>query len=423
MVNTLATATSAAGERYARVASHSAGAERLGLALLWIVGFSSGFVLFEPAPYEFLTLAAFLLFASAGLTISAAHLPLLFLLIVYCIGLAIGVMPVLSEEKTLLWTIVSCYMAATALLYALLLADNTQRRLDALLAGYVASAIVVSGIAILAYFGLLPSSETFLHFGRAKATFKDPNVFGPFVVLPGLLLMQRAMLGGARDLLFSGAKVLLIAGALLLSFSRGAWAHFGSSAILMLLLCFITARSTLLRLRIILLAVAGAFAIVAFLVALLSVPQVAELFQERASLVQDYDAGQTGRFGRHFLGALMVLDYPLGIGPFQFAKHLLEDPHNSFLDAFMTGGWLGGVTWLALMVITLLFGLRHVFRATPWQMTYIAVFATYVGEFAESYIIDVQHWRHYFLIIGLLWGLMVVQLRSQDEPALAHERH
>jgi hypothetical protein len=25
----------------------------------------------------------------------------------------------------------------------------------------------------------------------------------------------------------------------------------------------------------------------------------------------------------------------------------------------------------------------------------------------ESYIIDVQHWRHYFLIMGVLWGLVI----------------
>src|SRR5262249_40106240 len=141
------------------------------------------------------------------------------------------------------------------------------------------------------------------------------------------------------------------------------------------------------------------------------------------SLVQHYDTGEQGRFGRHLLGALMILDYPLGIGPLQFSKYLPEDPHNSFLDAFMAGGWLGGVTWLVLMLLTLVVGLRYALRATPWQMTYIAIFATYVGAFGESYIIDVQHWRHYYLILGLLWGLMAVQTKSPGEPAYSYERN
>ena len=47
------------------------------------------------------------------------------------------------------------------------------------------------------------------------------------------------------------------------------------------------------------------------------------------------------------------------------------------------------------------------FVRTPWRTAYIALYATFVAETGESYIIDVQHWRHYFLIMGALWGLFV----------------
>ncbi len=46
------------------------------------------------------------------------------------------------------------------------------------------------------------------------------------------------------------------------------------------------------------------------------------------------------------------------------------------------------------------------FVTTPWRSTYIAVYAAFVATAAESAIIDSDHWRHYFLIIGVLWGLM-----------------
>jgi hypothetical protein len=29
----------------------------------------------------------------------------------------------------------------------------------------------------------------------------------------------------------------------------------------------------------------------------------------------------------------------------------------------------------------------------------------------ESVIIDIDHWRHYFLILGVLWGLMAASAR------------
>ena len=123
--------------------------------------------------------------------------------------------------------------------------------------------------------------------------------------------------------------------------------------------------------------------------------------------MQNYDAGHLGRFGRHILGALMIFDHPLGVGPLQFSKYFPEDPHNSFLDAFMAGGWLGGFTFLALVLVTLCDRLPPRLRAHAWQPTYIAVYAAFVGEVGESYIIDVQHWRHYYLIMGMVWGLLL----------------
>jgi hypothetical protein len=73
----------------------------------------------------------------------------------------------------------------------------------------------------------------------------------------------------------------------------------------------------------------------------------------------------------------------------------------------MAGGWISGAAYLALTLVTLTIGLRYVFVRTPWRTAYIALYATFVAEVAESYIIDVQHWRHYFLIMGVLWGLVI----------------
>jgi len=391
-------------------ASRAAGnifVERLRLSTLWLVGAASGFVMIEPAPYEFLIILSALVFAATRLTLRAGHMPLLFLLIFYNIGFATSLLPVVTLDDTVKWTAVSCFLSMTTLFFAIALVDDTARHTDILLRGYIASAVITSLIAILAYFKLIPGWETFIFALRARSTFKDPNVFGPFLILPGLIVLQRIMFGGVRGFLLNGAVALIIAAGLFLSFSRGAWGHFGASALLMLFFTFITTRSSAERLRIVITAIIGAVMIAAFILALLSLDAVANLFKERASLVQNYDAGHLGRFGRHILGALMIFDHPLGVGPLQFSKYFPEDPHNSFLDAFMAGGWLGGFTFLALTLVTLWAGLRQVFLRMPWQPTYIAVYAAFVGEVGESYIIDVQHWRHYYLIMGLVWGLVV----------------
>ena len=85
--------------------------------------------------------------------------------------------------------------------------------------------------------------------------------------------------------------LLVMLAALLLTFSRGAWGQFAFAALVMMVLTFVTTRSTNERIRIVLVAVAGSWSSRPFVAALLSIDQVAELFKERASLEQSYDTG------------------------------------------------------------------------------------------------------------------------------------
>jgi hypothetical protein len=220
--------------------------------------------------------------------------------------------------------------------------------------------------------------------------------------------MGRVLAGQYRSLVFSVGLIGLMSLAILLTFSRGAWGHLVVSAVLMAGFTFLTVQTRRERLRIAFFAVLGLAVVALAFAAILSIGSVGTMFSERAELVQGYDAGPQGRFGRYLPGFLLMLDNPIGIGPLQFTHYFPEDPHNSFLDAFVAGGWLGGVVHLTLMVLTLGFGLRHVFVRTPWQRTYIAIYATFAAEVGESIIIDVQHWRHFYLLIGLVWGLVAV---------------
>jgi hypothetical protein len=131
------------------------------------------------------------------------------------------------------------------------------------------------------------------------------------------------------------------------------------------------------------------------------------MFKQRASFDQSYDSGRFGRFGRYILGAEMALDRPFGIGPLQFIRYFPEDTHNSYLNAFMSGGWLSGICYPALVLVTALNGFRYIFVRAPWQRAYLAVFAAYLGTVGESFIIDTDHWRHFWMMLGLMWGMFV----------------
>jgi hypothetical protein len=145
--------------------------------------------------------------------------------------------------------------------------------------------------------------------------------------------------------------------------------------------------------------------LMALIAVLLSFDSIAEMFRQRASFDQSYDEGRFGRFGRHILGADMALDMPFGIGPLQFHNYFPEDTHNSYLNAFMSGGWLSGVCYPALIAVTVVMGFRHVFTPVPWQRAYVAVFAVFLGTAGENFVIDTDHWRHFWMMLGTMWGM------------------
>jgi hypothetical protein len=398
--------------------------ERIRCMMLWLTGASGAIVFIEPSPYEvmsFLTIAVFLF---SGLTLSPGLMPLGVLLVLINTGYCISGWTVFDDPRVLPWLLTSWYLALTAVFFAAMLGVNTQQRLDALLRGCVIGGVIASLAAIIGYFRLFPSlNDLLLLYDRARGTFKDPNVLGAFLVFPTLLVLQPIFAGTFRQAAKSAALLALLAPAILLSFSRAAWGQIVYTAAIMLALTFITTRSPSHRLRIVLLSMAGVVLMGLFIAALLSIDIVADLFKQRASFEQSYDLGAQGRFGRYWLGALLALDKPIGIGPLQFAKFFPEDTHDSFLNAFMSGGWLAGACYPVLMALTLFFGLRAVFVRTPWQQTTIAVFAGFFGVVSESVIIDIDHWRHTFLLLGVMWGLIAATRRYEAREAARQRLH
>ena len=365
--------------------------ERLRCLMLWLTGASGAIVFFEPIPYEVMSFLTLVVFIIGGLTVSPGLMPLAVLLVLLNTGYSISGWSVLDDERVAPWLFTSWYLALTAVFFAAMLGVNTEARLNALTRGCVIGGVIASLAAIIGYFRIFPSqNELLLLYDRARGTFKDPNVLGAFLIFPTLLAMQPVISGRLAQAAKGVMLLGIMAPAILLSFSRAAWGQIVYTAILMLALTFITTRSPPQRLRIVLLSLTGVVVLAGFIAALLSIDIVADLFKQRASLEQSYDLGAQGRFARYGLGAILALDKPFGIGPLQFSKYFPEDTHNSFLNAFMSGGWLSGACYPALVAITLVFGFRAVFVRTRWQQTSITVFAALFGVVSEGFIIDID---------------------------------
>ena len=399
--------------------------EKLRCLMLWLTGACGAIVFIEPSPYEAVSLLTLGLFIVGGLTLSPTVIPLAVLLVLINIGYSISGWTVIDEEGVALWLITSWYLAFTALFFAAMLGRNTEARLNALVRGCMIGGVIASLAAIIGYSRVISSlNELLLLYDRSRGTFKDPNVLGAFLVFPTLLALQPIISGKFRDAMKGVVLLGLFVPAILLSFSRAAWGQVVYCSLVVLALTFVTTRSSSHRLRLVLLSVTGVVVLAGFIGALLSIDAVADLFKQRASFVQSYDLGEQGRFARYARGAVMALDQPIGIGPLQFNKYFTEDTHNSFLNAFMSGGWLAGVFYPALVALTLVFGFRMVFVRTPWQQTAIVVFAGYFGVATESFVIDSDHWRHTFLLMGVMWGLIAAteRTRAQAQERAADDR-
>jgi hypothetical protein len=412
----------AAVDSWLRSSTQAPGVAALQRALLWAVGAGGAIVYVEPSPYEFATLAAMIVFFATGLRMRLAFVPLLMLLFLINIGYTICAIHLMDKTPIVNWIMTSWYMAVTVIFFALVFSEDTEARLDLIRRGLIVGAVVASVAGVAGYFHLMPGEHDVLTlYGRARGTFKDPNVLSAFLILPALFVLQSIVTDRFGKAVRSVIALGIISLAVLLAFSRAAWGQFVLTSAVMLVLMFLTSPSRKQRSRLVLTAVIAAAAIALLLAILLSLDSVDTLFKERASFDQSYDEGRFGRFGRHILGFQMALDLPLGIGPLQFTRFFPEDTHNSYLNAFMSGGWISGICYPVLIFITVILGFRYIFVRVPWQRAYLAVFTAFLGTVGESFVIDTDHWRHFWLMLGMMWGMFAAThqyMASDRQPSL-----
>ncbi len=388
----------------------SALAQRLLNVTLFITLALSSIAFIEPSPHDGMMLALLLACVAARVPFDRKLVPLLIVLIVWLIGGLLCLTRVPDQRVTIQYDGTSIYLGIAAILFACLFCTGDATRLTILRRGYLLAALIAAAAGYAGFFHLVPHYDIFLDNDRVSATFKDPNVFGPFLIFPLLVLIIGFMTRGVRlgGLLIAAALL----GGLFLSFSRGAWMHFAVSAIVAAALLFAVTPEPRMRTRIVLFGIGAALAVVLVVAALTSIDSVRDLFVERAKAIQPYDVGPGGRFWEQRLALGQILDHPNGLGPFEFSRIFGTQQHDVYMQGFLVYGWLGGAAYLTLVLVTLAIGLRAAIIATPWQACLIAAYAAFVGEVFEGFIVDTDHWRHFFLLLGLIWGLTAATINA-----------
>jgi hypothetical protein len=403
----MASLTQAAG-RAASAPRQRSAAHRIALALVWLTIACGSVVLSEPAPVDVLGLGLILLLPVIGLAaLTPATLGLLALMLVAAASAFIAAVNASEPSLALVHSAVTLYLYTSAFMFAAFIARRPSAHAHLILNAYMWAATVAGLAGIVAYFDLLPGANGAMTlYGRATGLFKDPNVYGPFLVLAIVYAVSRNVRGAARGPMLVLLPILGLA--MLLSFSRGAWINLGIAFWVYGALQFVTARSNRGRLRILALAGACAITAAALVSVALQFDGIGELLAERAALTQNYDEGHEGRFGGQAKALQLALQYPLGIGAQQFAPlYHHEEPHNVYLAMFLNAGWLGGLIFLGLVGSTIVHGLRHALVQTATQPLFVVAYAAFVGHAVEGVLIDLDHWRHFYLLLALVWGLML----------------
>ena len=374
---------------------------------VWI--FAGSVVVTEPSPYElvFVVVLGLSLFA-ASFTFQRSTLGLL---VLWATFIPFAIIAAFQTRFTalsdaLIFQLVTIFLFFTSYWIANYVAERPQERMRRIIKWYVIAAAISAAMGTAGYLGLVPGGHDLLtRYDRAKALFNDPNVFGPFLILPAMYALQRVLLDKPKRAIWGAIVVMVITLGIFTSFSRAAWGHYIASGLGVYLLVFFGVANAREKVRMLVIAIVGVMAVLVALGGLLSIPKVQELFELRAQ-AQSYDEGDGGRFGRQGYAFELALANPWGIGPLEFRNlKIKEEPHDAYVDALHVYGWGGGLMIWLFIGTTIWRGLSFVFRPSPNKLLLIPLIAVWIPLCVEAVLIDLDHWRHFWLVGGLIWGV------------------
>jgi hypothetical protein len=379
--------------------------QKLVNAAVWIFVLSGAISLVEPSPYDFASMIAIPLWFLGGFTLHRSFLLFAFLIISYTILGFLALIPYWSVADSAMYQYQSAYLTFTALFFALFATDRTVERAEMILSGFTAGTLIAAVCGLLGYFDVAGLGDTFSKWGRVSGTFKDPNVLGSYLILGVLYLSQNLMFARARHVATTVIMLAIVVAADFLSFSRGSWGATIVSMALMASSAFATTRDAALKRRITASALVAITIGLLVVLVLLSMESTRAFFLQRASVTQEYDEGSTGRFGNQLRSLPMLVERFWGFGPLRFRTIFDLEPHNSYIGAFANTGWLGGFLFVLIVGVTIFIGFRLMFRPSPFQRQAQVFFPVLLAFFFQAFQIDIDHWRHVLMLLGVVWGL------------------
>jgi hypothetical protein len=246
---------------------------------------------------------------------------------------------------------------------------------------------------------------------RAEGLFKDPNVYGAFLVPAAIILLDEI---AAPKLLewhrrTEIALFAIVSLGVVVSYSRAAWLNY---ALAVATLVFVqSARRGGFRRAARSIGILAACALAG--VAMLAATGSLTFLFERSHL-QTYDQQ---RFSNQDFAFSDMFRHVFGFGPGQSEVLLPISDHSTFVRAAFEQGFLGFATLVLVLVGTLVCAVRlarHTVEVNGVGTG--ALLAIWLGQVVNSFFIDTLHWRHLWIWAGLIWSAYMLMTR---EPSVA----
>ena len=362
-----------------------------------------GFVLlaivkFEPAPPDGL-FAVIIAVALVTGRFDASRVPLAVLALMgsFLLFNVVSAVDALDPMRAALFFSITLYLCVFAVWFSGYL--NSTRRTRLVVVAYVAGAVASALVSTLSLTTGLASGILTAYDGtRASGLFKDPNVFGPFLIPAALIVLEESLrprLLRRRPLLNRVLFMLLVLG-VLFSYSRGAWLNLVVATVVMLVVMALRRRSGRGALGLLVVIVLAASAVTATVV----FTDAAPFLKERAQR-QSYD---TDRFGAQRRGLELGAQHPVGIGPGQFEIRSPLSTHSTYVRVLAEQGALGFASLVGLFLVTLAIAVRNAaLGRDTFGIGSAALLGAWCGILANSIVVDTLHWRHLWFVAAMIW--------------------
>jgi hypothetical protein len=362
----------------------------------------------EPAPVD--VVFALLIVTTMMRTRRFAHVPPLigFSLALFAILSVASMLNAPNEARALKFEFQTLYLLVLGLWLSGMF-ENAKLMRRAVKA-YVIAALASAIVAIVALKVPIPARSVFLWDPeRPRALFKDPNVFGPFLVPAAAIMLEEIirprLLGWGRNR--SLLALMILSSGVVFSFSRAAGFNLFIALVTVTLIYATRARGIASTARSI-----GAISVCVMAgLALLAATNSLGFLQSRSHL-KGYDQQ---RFSTQAEALQRASQNVLGHGPGASEVNLAYSAHSLYARVAYEQGFMGEGLLIAIIGATLLVAVGSTARDLDLHgLGSAALLGSWLGLLANSIFVDTLHWRHLWVFAALIWCMSV--LRHPAEP-------